>query len=222
VSRFGKQVASDVDPTPVTPVGGARDELSLLARAAVQGDADAAATLATHVAGPMLKVIRKALGRRHPDVDDVAQDALMAFLAALATFRGECRVVHFAQRIALLTTLAARRRARVRDHNSEAHGVHVVADGEAGASPLATTVASRRRELVRQLLDQLPEVIAEALALHFILGHTVDEIAEASGVSPNTVWSRLRLGKRALRRKLDADARLHEMLADREREGEGG
>jgi len=79
-------------------------------------------------------------------------------------------------------------------------------------SPLATTVASRRRVLVRQLLDELPEPIAEALALHFILDHTVEEIADASSVPANTVWSRLRLGKQALRRKLAADAHLAEML----------
>jgi RNA polymerase sigma-70 factor (ECF subfamily) len=66
--------------------------------------------------------------------------------------------------------------------------------------------------LVRQLLDELPDVIAEALALHFILGYTVDEIAEAAAISPNTVWSRLRLGKQALRRKLEGDARLAELL----------
>jgi DNA-directed RNA polymerase specialized sigma24 family protein len=66
--------------------------------------------------------------------------------------------------------------------------------------------------VVRQLLDELPDVIAEALALHFILGYTVDEIAAAASVSPNTVWSRLRLGKQTLRRKLEGDARIAELL----------
>ena len=73
-------------------------------------------------------------------------------------------------------------------------------------------VASRRRALVRRLLDDLPEVIAEALALHFILDHTVEEIAAATAVPANTVWSRLRLGKRALRRRLEGDVHLTEML----------
>ena len=48
------------------------------------------------------------------------------------------------------------------------------------------------------MLDSLPDVIAQALALHFILGHTVDEIAEATSSPSNTIWSRLRLGKQAL------------------------
>ena len=80
------------------------------------------------------------------------------------------------------------------------------------AAAFADTVAGRRRELVRRLLDELPDVIAEALALHFILGYTVEEIAAAASVPVNTVWSRLRLGKRALRRKLSGDAQLAEML----------
>jgi RNA polymerase sigma factor (sigma-70 family) len=161
----------------------------------------------------MLRVIRKVIGPGHADVDDVAQDAVIAFLRALATFRGECTVVHFAHRISLLTALAARRRMRVRTRWSDEDGqvLEDVADEDL-RSPLATTLAARRRELVRQLLDELPDVIAESLALHFVLGYTVGEIASTISVSPNTVWSRLRLGKRALRRKLHADAQLAELL----------
>ena len=80
------------------------------------------------------------------------------------------------------------------------------------SSPLATTLSSRRRELVRDLLSELPDVLAESLAMHFVLGHTVEEIAVAISVSPSTVWSRLRQGKRALRRRMESDSSLAEML----------
>jgi RNA polymerase sigma-70 factor (ECF subfamily) len=228
VSRFGKHLASGVTPpdagasvTPADAGSAARpaalDELLPLAGAAARGDGDAAATLAAHVGGPMLRVIRKVLGRGHPDVDDVAQDAMIAFLGALGGFRGECAVTGFAQRIALLTALGARRRSRARAETPEGDGAGAAAAtlaDEGARSPLAGAVASRRRALVRRMLDDLPDVIAEALALHFVLGYTVDEIAAAVAVSPNTVWSRLRLGKQALRRRLGADERLREMLAD--------
>ena len=65
------------------------------------------------LAGPE-RIVRKVLGRGHPDIDDVTQDAVIALLTALLTFRGECSVEHFANRIALLTALAARRRSRSR------------------------------------------------------------------------------------------------------------
>jgi RNA polymerase sigma factor (sigma-70 family) len=197
------------------------DELAELARATVAGDAGAAGTLVMHLGGSMFTIVRRVLGHRNADVDDVAQDAVIALLGALPRFRNECGVAHFAHRIALLTALAALRRARVRQRWTDS-GDGISEDGEMErqeglqmeqvASPLATTVAARRRALVRQLLDELPDVIAEALALHFILGYTVDEIADAASVSPNTVWSRLRLGKQALRRKLEGDARLAELL----------
>jgi RNA polymerase sigma factor (sigma-70 family) len=214
VSRFGKEVAGALDaPSPAPVVTPRPDELRPLANAAATGDPDAAATLVLHLGGPMLRVVRKVLGRRHPDVDDVAQDAVIAFLRALNSFRGECSVVHFASRVSLLTALAARRRLRLRSRWAETDGqpIENVPDEEV-RSPLSTALASRRRQLVHQLLDDLPDVIAESLALHFVLGYTVDEIGAAISVSPNTVWSRLRLGKRALRRKLEADAQLAEML----------
>ena len=161
----------------------------------------------------MLRVVRRILGRQHPDVDDVAQDAVMALLRALPTFRGECTVVNFASRVSLLTALAARRRLRLRTRWAEGDGAPVEdLPEEERRSPLATAVASRRRDVVHHLLDQLPDVIAESLALHFVLGYTVDEIATAISVSPNTVWSRLRLGKRALRLKLQANSHLAEIL----------
>ncbi len=199
--------------TEVAELPAPPDELAGLARAAAAGDPDAASTLVMHLGGSMFAIVRRVLGRRHADVDDAAQDAVIALLGALPKFRNECGVTHFAHRIALLTALAALRRARVRQRFTDGSGDGALdAEADEVASPWATTVSTRRRVLVRQLLDELPDVIAEALALHFILGYTVDEIAEAAAISPNTVWSRLRLGKQALRRKLEGDARLAELL----------
>jgi RNA polymerase sigma factor (sigma-70 family) len=199
--------------TEVAELPAPPDELAGLARAAAAGDPDAASTLVMHLGGSMFAIVRRVLGRRHADVDDAAQDAVVALLGALPKFRNECGVTHFAHRIALLTALAALRRARVRQRFTDGRGDgELDAEADEVASPWATTVSTRRRVLVRQLLDELPDVIAEALALHFILGYTVDEIAEAAAISPNTVWSRLRLGKQALRRKLEGDARLAELL----------
>jgi RNA polymerase sigma factor (sigma-70 family) len=214
VSRFAKELAGAPEAPRVASVAAARpDELLTLATSAAGGDPDAAATLILHVGAPMLRVVRKVLGRGHADVDDVAQDAVIAFLRALNSFRGECTVIHFASRVSLLTALAARRRLRLRTRWSETEGrpIETIPDDDM-RSPLARTLATRRRGLVLQLLDELPDVIAESLALHFVLGYTVDEIAAAISVSPNTVWSRLRLGKRALRRKLQGDSQLADML----------
>ena len=186
-----------------------------MAHAVALGNPEAAATLVAHVGAPMLAAVRRVMGPRNSDVDDVAQDAVIALLGALETFRGECSVVHFAQRIAVLTALTARRRLRLerRCADPDAPALESVPEpDDRGHSPWAAAVSRRRRELVQQLLDELPDVLAEALALHFAFGYTVEEIAATASISPNTVWSRLRLGKRALRRKLGRDPQLKDLF----------
>jgi len=207
MARRSKQLAGAVERAA------SNDELLPLAKAAAEGDPAAAATLVAHVGGSMLTVVRRVLGDGHTDVEDVAQEATIAFLGTLSTFREECRVVHFANRIALVTALETRRRLRSRRRWWEPGGGNLenIADEEL-SSPLASMVSSRRRALVRQLLGELPAVIAEALALHFLLDYTVEEISATLSVSPNTIWSRLRLGKKALRKKLERDKKLAEML----------
>jgi RNA polymerase sigma factor (sigma-70 family) len=192
-----------------TSVAPPADELLPLSQAAARGDADAAERLVTVVGGAMLRAVRKVLGGVHPEVEDVTQDAVIAFVTALPGFRGDCTVIHFASRIAVLTAMSARRRLSTRARFTEAEsdlpnaaaGCDGLEDRHA-SSPLESALAARRREIVRNLLDELSEPVAEALALHFMLGYTVEEIAAACSVPHNTVWSRLRLGKQGLRRRL--------------------
>jgi RNA polymerase sigma-70 factor (ECF subfamily) len=65
-------------------------------------------------------------------------------------------------------------------------------------------VGSRRRELLRELLEDLPEEQAEALALRVVMGWSLEEVAQASGAPVNTVRSRVRLAKEALRQRIEA------------------
>lgn len=187
------------------------DALLVLARAAAEGDAAAAATLVSQVGSTILATVRQVLGRAHADADDIAQDATISFLASLASFRGDSSTRRYAQRVALFAALTARRRtvARQRVLESEPAGTAL---GEPEAGPWADIVAAQRRDVLKRVLDSLPDVIAEALALHFILGYTVDEIARATSAPANTIWSRLRLGKKALRRAVRRDPRLVDLF----------
>ena len=60
-----------------------------------------------------------------------------------------------------------------------------------------------RADLVRNLLDELNQEQANVLRLRLMLGHSIGEIACITGVSQNTVKTRLRLGKIQLRRWLE-------------------
>src|SRR6476646_3786327 len=88
--------------------------LAGLARRVAAGDRKATRSLLSAVGPAMLRAIRKVLARSTPDVEDVAQEAMEALVSALPSFRGECPVLHFARRVAVLTALANRRRLDLR------------------------------------------------------------------------------------------------------------
>jgi RNA polymerase sigma factor (sigma-70 family) len=201
--------------TAEEPLQGPRDELASLVAAFLKGDVAAARTLVTAVGGTILGAVRMVLGPGHSDVEDAAQDAMVGLLEGLSRFRGECTVSHFAGRVAVLTAMAVRRRQQTRARwvvSEEAENVSVPAGSD--SSPLVRLEAARRRDTLRRLLDELPESIAEAVALHFMLGYTVQEVAAASHVPVNTVWSRLRLGKERIRALLASDPIGSEELSD--------
>src|SRR5882672_6537005 len=175
MSRVVKPLRQDLDDLDDSAAPGPAlerpDELLALALAAARGDGGAAGSLLLHVGGSMLIVVRKVLGRSM-DVDDVVQDAVIGLIQGLPTFRGECSVAHFAKRIALLTALAARRRTRQRAQLAEVVYEPVDELPNSGErSPLDLALASRRRLVVGRLLEELPQAVAEALALHFFLGY---------------------------------------------------
>lgn len=182
------------------------DELAPLVRAVCEGDVTATHTLATVLGPALLKVVRGVLGAQHPDVEDVTQEAAMAAIEALPRFAGRSSVLHFCCRIATFTALSACRRAAARaagrtisiDELSDDEGPAATDSPDADAALIAT----RRRRTLRRVLGLLPASQSEALVQYVILGWSVDEIARAANVPPNTARSRLRLAKEALRRHL--------------------
>jgi RNA polymerase sigma-70 factor (ECF subfamily) len=157
----------------------------------------------------MLAVVRRVLGARHPEVDDVCQEAAVGLLSALPSFRGECSVMHFACRVALLAAFAARRRG-ARAVVEVTEDPDDVVDGS--PSPAELLDSARRRRALRELLDALPLSQAEVLALHVVLGYTVEETGAMMGATVNTVRSRLRRGLAALREELGSSSRLREVI----------
>jgi RNA polymerase sigma-70 factor (ECF subfamily) len=186
---------------------GARDAALELARAASGGDVRATRRLLEVVAPRVARAIRAVMGASHPDADDATQLTLIGFIQALPSFRGECDPAQFAARIAVRTAGAVRRRARAR---SVSHDDSV--DLEGMEAPPNEVAAARRRGLIRRLLDELPEEQAEALALRIMLGWSLKEIAGSTGAPLNTVRSRLRLAKEALRRRIADSPALAEAL----------
>jgi RNA polymerase sigma-70 factor (ECF subfamily) len=187
------------------------DPLADVARKARDGDVDAQRRLLEAVAPALLPPLRMILGPRHPEIEDVMQEALVGLLRGLASFRGESSVLHFARRVAIKRAIEVCRRQRTTARKLE----HVrQLDVPAPPTPRETIVANRQRQHLRDLLEELPGAQADALAMRAVLGYSLDEIAEATGVPVNTVRSRLRLAKEALRQRIDSDPSLGELLEE--------
>jgi RNA polymerase sigma-70 factor (ECF subfamily) len=181
-----------------------------IARLAAAGDTSATARLLRIVAPEMFRVVRGVMGPYSSDVDDAVQQALVALIQALPAFRGECAPAGYACRIAFRTALGMRKRShQTRTRYDTSTDTDQFPDAD---SPGELSDARRRTEVVRRLLDQIPAEQAEALAMRTMLGWSIEEIAAASGAPVNTVRSRLRLAKEALRRQIEANPSLADEL----------
>jgi len=188
-------------------------DLLQLVRRAAAGDRRASHALLLAVGPTMFRAVRWVLARATPDIEDVVQESMQAFVAALPSFRAECTVVSFARRVAVLTALANRRRLDLRAQWVTDMTAARAEEGIApGPSPADAVLLRGRREALARLLDDLPTSQAEALVLHVAFGFTVEEVAAAVGRPPETVRSRLRLAKQAVREKIEASPALDDIL----------
>lgn len=174
-----------------------------LARLAAVGDSVATGKLLKALTPRLVRVVRAVLGGGHPDVDDAIQQALIGFVQALPAFRGDCDPLGYATVIAVRAAVAVRKRAHI-DHARRDDGAD--ADEIIGhrASPGEEAASQQRKDILRDLLAELPPEQAEALAMRVVLGWSLEEIAAQSGAPLNTVRSRLRLAKEGLRRRIEA------------------
>lgn len=181
-----------------------------LAEQAAQGDLVAIQALLRYVQPALKRVIVGVLGAAHGDVDDVLQQALIAVQRALPAFRGECHVTGYASRIALRVALRSRRRHKLDLFRREVFA-RLSNENEHEAPPSAEAEAERRRQVLRGLLEELPEEQADVLALRVMLGLSLEEVAQATGAPLNTVRSRVRLAKEALRRRIESRPELADL-----------
>lgn len=145
------------------------------------------------------RTCRGVLGGNHTELEDAVQDCLLEVVRALPNYRFQGDFLHYANKISLRVALSTRRRSaerRVRFDTLDAEEACEIA----AVQPSSTSVELDRARQLRRVMRRLPGAQAEALSLHFVLGFSVDEAAALTRVSPNTVKTRIRLGKRRLRR----------------------
>lgn len=211
-SAHGEHAEPEAAPAPLPLAEPAFDRMSPLVDAARRRDRQATEELLGLLAPPLLRAVCALLGRDHPDVDDLVQDVLIDVVDALPSFRGECTLLHFAVRIAARKATATRRRSSAVRGWLERFYRRETPLREQPASPGEAALADSRRRLLCELLAELPEAQAETVVLRALLGYSLEETAAITRVPVNTVRSRLRLAKEALRRRLEHDPGSRQLL----------
>lgn len=192
--------------------GDPKDGLELLMKRAQAGDATAVGELVSRVAPVALRAARMVLGWGAQDIEDAVQDGLLGFVQALPRFRGECSASTLTTRIAVRAALLTRKR---RQRRAQRFAPLELAPEPASSDTQAPSLeGARRRELLRSLIDELPEAQGETLALRVIMEMSLEEVATATGVPVNTVRSRMRLAREALRERIEADPTHSEALGE--------
>jgi RNA polymerase sigma-70 factor (ECF subfamily) len=175
-------------------------------RAVLEGRRGAAEALVTQLLPRVRNLVRYSV-RVDSDVDDITQDALIAILRGLPSYRGEGAFASWADRVVGRVTFAASRRARVERTRMKQDEEGELAAVPPDEGPPEDCILRRRME---KLLEKLSEEQRRALVLHHVMGMSVPEMAEVLEVPFETVRSRLRLGKAHLRellfRQMDHEA----------------
>jgi len=190
------------------------DPLLPLVQQAARGEREALARLLSLIAPSIVAAVKVVAGR-DVDVEDAAQEAMIAIVDSVSRFRGQSTFLHYARRIAVRTAFGMRCVGRRRSRN--------LAEVVVEAEPLETaTTASQNAALERneclaafqRLLDELPEGQAESLTYRVLLEYPLPVIARELKVPVNTVRSRIRLARDHLRDRILADPALGELLKD--------
>ena len=135
------------------------------------------------------------------DSDDATQLCMLEILRSAKSYRGEGSLEAWSDRIVVRTALRyakGRRRAEQRlDANADPDRI----DPSAHDAPLSEALP----RTVQDYLALLSEPRRTAIVLRHVLGYSIDEIADITRVSPNTVKDRLLMARREFRKLVRRD-----------------
>jgi RNA polymerase sigma-70 factor (ECF subfamily) len=198
------------DHAPAGRAARLETELDDLALRASGGDRQALSELLDRIRGPVVWQCRARMNGRtigQQTAEDIAQEVLIAVCGALGRFRpAETRWMAFVYGIVRNKVIDAYRAAgRDRSEPMEDLPDHIDDDR---AGPEAAALRSADRELLQELLAELPELQREVLALRVAMGYSAEETARAIGSTAGAVrvtQHRAMIKLRALLAKRQAD-----------------
>lgn len=130
----------------------------------------------------------KRLGVHPGFVDDAAQEVFVTAFRRWGDFEGRSTARTWLLGIAVRVASDARRKQRPTEAVSEAWAAPA-------SGPEAETAARESVRRVERLLAELPPDRREVLVLVDVEGYSMPEVAEATGVNLNTLYTRLRAAR---------------------------
>jgi RNA polymerase sigma-70 factor (ECF subfamily) len=153
------------------------------------------------------------------DAEEVAQDALLAVIRNIDSFRGTAAFGSWIYRIAINAAYQKRRSRRHVRHETSWTELVLPVDTTGQSAPLDTDWSSRLedpallgelRDMLRVAIDALPEGHRAIFLLHDVDGLSMLEIAEALQIKVSTVKSRVHRARLFLRSRLETYLNLPE------------
>lgn len=169
--------------------------------AIIRGEDRVAAHLHARLARVIHWALRRFLGQRHPDHDDLVQVTFEQVVTSIqrGSYNRACALNTWAAAVAsrvALNALRSRRRERV--------ALDVVAGNAVLSRDNPEGELDARAEIrrLRAVLSEITPNHAEAVLQHDILGHTLPDVAKSCGVSVAAAQSRLVRGRREVFKRM--------------------
>jgi RNA polymerase sigma factor (sigma-70 family) len=184
----------------------------VLVNAVQAGDVTVASSLCDRVGPQVDRTIRRLLGSRDADRDDVAQIALIELVSTIGHYRGDCSLDSWAQTVTSHVVFKHIRRRQLERNIFTDLLAEDVPEPSRAAQP---DVRSSTRELLARVATHLDVMIAArawAFVMHDVLGYDLREIAGMTKTSVAATQSRLVRGRRELHNRISADPTLVELM----------
>jgi RNA polymerase sigma-70 factor (ECF subfamily) len=143
------------------------------------------------------------------DAEDALQQAYCSAFTNIEAFRGDAQFGTWLARIVMNEALGRRRRHRptmelaVMEERPDLVAQIIPFRNPAANDPETSMAQREIRAILERSIDELPEGFRMVLVARLIEGMSIEETAEAFGIVPETVKTRLHRARRLLRRALE-------------------
>ncbi|MEC7584644.1 MAG: sigma-70 family RNA polymerase sigma factor [Planctomycetota bacterium] len=175
------------------------------------GDQDAFRKLIEGFQDRVFRVVMNILRCDRATGEDLCQEVFMRVYRALDSFDGSSRVGAWIHTIATNVAISEYRKRRAKKRGRPTWSLDAPIDGTddqtidpVGRERDPADISHQKEfvEQVRRCVQELPDEFREAVVLRDMEGLSYEEIAEALGLAPGTVRSRIHRGRLALKEML--------------------